>query len=339
MLHPKLANKNVKLQINPVPGLSIRELSSNTTLQSTIMKNIGQNPGATSDTTAEIDTTYAVKVNNKNRKKHANTNRHTSIWPSSLDSDNVTDDTRISVPKETEETKTQLRKARKFFRKNHQEHDFEDEKSDVCMNFGHSDDIFKHLRSIERLLKPDPLYMDKQSEITWKDRFIVIDWIMEVHQNFKFSPETLFLAVNLLDRFLASKEIRKENLQLASITALLIASKYEENLNERTLDEFLDMTKDAYTRENFIKAEKYMLATLEYNLGWPGPLSFLRRINKADDYDNEIRNMAKYFLEVATLDEQFVDCIPSFLSAGAYYLARDILKKGEWVCLRTINTF
>ncbi|KAJ5047767.1 cyclin-like protein [Bipolaris maydis] len=198
------------------------------------------------------------------------------------------------------------------------------------MNFGDSDDIFKYFRSIERLLKPDPLYMDKQSKITWKYRFIVIDWIMGVHQNFKFSPETLFLAVNLLDRFLASREIRIENLQLAGITAFLIASKYEESLNERILDECLDMTENAYTRENFMEAEKSMLKTLDYNLGWPGPLSFLRRINKADDYDDEIRNMAKYFLEVATLDKQFADCIPSFLSAGAYYLARDILKKGGW---------
>lgn len=331
MLYPKLANQNVNQHDNLVPASFTFEHSSEITAHSATKENDKQNRGVTKAT--KVDRENAL--NKDKEEKYLNTNSHTPIRASSLDIDITINKTRISVPKKTKNTRRQLRKAQEFFQKNHQEKDFEDEKSDACMNFGHSDDIFENLRSMEILLKPDPSYMDKQTEITWKHRSTLIDWIMGVHQRFNFSPETLFLSVNLLDRFLASTSIQLEKLQLAGITALLIASKYEENKNSNkiTLKKFLYMIEDAYSHKEFISAEKYMLKKLEYNLGWPGPLSFLRRINKADDYDIEIRNMAKYFLEVATLDEQFVDCIPSFLSAGAYYLARDILKKRDWVCL------
>jgi G2/mitotic-specific cyclin 3/4 len=74
-----------------------------------------------------------------------------------------------------------------------------------------------------------------------------------------------------------------------------------------------------------------MLSMLQFELGWPGPMSFLRRISKADDYDLETRTLAKYFLEITVMDERFVGCAPSFLSAGAHCLARFMLKKGDWV--------
>jgi G2/mitotic-specific cyclin 3/4 len=81
-----------------------------------------------------------------------------------------------------------------------------------------------------------------------------------------------------------------------------------------------------------LKAERFMLSMLQFELGWPGPMSFLRRISKADDYDLETRTLAKYFLEITVMDERFVGCAPSFLSAGAHCLARMMLKKGDWVC-------
>ena len=70
----------------------------------------------------------------------------------------------------------------------------------------------------------------KQPHINETMRCILVDWLVEVHYKFKLFPETLYLTVNLLDRFLSkSKEsITKRDLQLVGVTALLISSKYEE---------------------------------------------------------------------------------------------------------------
>jgi len=142
-------------------------------------------------------------------------------------------------------------------------------------------------------------------------------------------PETLFLTVNYIDRFLSSKVVSIGKLQLVGATALLVASKYEE-INCPSLQEIVYMVDGGYTTDEILKAERFMLSMLGYELGWPGPMSFLRRVSKADDYDLETRTLAKYFLELTIMDERFVATPPSFVAAGAHCLSRLILNKGEW---------
>lgn len=55
------------------------------------------------------------------------------------------------------------------------------------------------------------------------------------------------------------------------------------------------MADNAYSIDEFLKAERFMIDVLEFDMGWPGPMSFLRRTSKADDYDYETRTLAKYF--------------------------------------------
>lgn len=71
-------------------------------------------------------------------------------------------------------------------------------------------------------------YMDSQADINEKMRAILIDWLVEVHLKFKLVPETLYLTVNLIDRYLERVEVMRDKLQLVGVTAMLIASKYEE---------------------------------------------------------------------------------------------------------------
>jgi len=59
-------------------------------------------------------------------------------------------------------------------------------------------------------------------------RAILVDWIIEVHLKFKLLPETLFLTVGLIDRYLEKVKIKRGNLQLVGVTCMLVASKYEE---------------------------------------------------------------------------------------------------------------
>lgn len=178
---------------------------------------------------------------------------------------------------------------------------------------------------------PNPHYMETvQCEIQWSMRSILMDWLVQVHNRFALLPETLFLTVNYIDRFLSSKMVSLGKLQLVGATAIFVAAKYEE-INCPSVQEIVFMVDGGYTVDEILKAERFMLSMLQFELGWPGPMSFLRRISKADDYDLETRTLAKYFLEVTIMDERFVGCAPSFLAAGAHCLARLILKKGDWV--------
>lgn len=178
---------------------------------------------------------------------------------------------------------------------------------------------------------PSTHYMETvQSEIQWSMRSILMDWLVQVHNRFTLLPETLFLTVNYIDRFLSSKIVSLGKLQLVGATAIFVAAKYEE-INCPSVQEIVFMVDGGYTVDEILKAERFMLSMLQFELGWPGPMSFLRRISKADDYDLETRTLAKYFLEVTIMDERFVGCVPSYLAAGAHCLARLMIKKGDWV--------
>jgi len=179
-------------------------------------------------------------------------------------------------------------------------------------------------------MKPNPYYMDNQTEVQWSMRSVLMDWLVQVHHRFNLLPETLFLCVNYVDRFLSCKVVSLGKLQLVGATAIFVAAKYEE-INCPSINEIVYMVDGGYSVEEILKAERFMLSMLQFELGWPGPMSFLRRISKADDYDLETRTLAKYFLEITIMDERFVGCVPSYTAAGAHCLARLMLNKGNWV--------
>lgn len=172
--------------------------------------------------------------------------------------------------------------------------------------------------------------MELQKELQWKMRSILVDWLVEVHTKFRLLPETLFLAVNIIDRFLSLRVVSLVKLQLVGLTCLFIASKYEE-VTSPSIQNFLYMAEDGYTEDEIIRAERYVLQVLKFNLQYPTPMSFLRRSSKADDYDIQTRTLAKYLMEITLLDHRFLKVSASNIAASSHYLARHMLNRGEWV--------
>ncbi|KAL0254634.1 B-type cyclin [Diplodia seriata] len=235
----------------------------------------------------------------------------------------------VLAPRVTARTRRELEEAADFVEATKTPEDIEDEAWDTSMVAEYGDEIFDYMRKLEDRMRPNPFYMDNQSEIQWSMRSVLMDWLVQVHHRFTLLPETLFLAVNYVDRFLSCKVVSLGKLQLVGATAIFVAAKYEE-INCPSVSEIVYMVDGGYTIDEILKAERFMLSMLQFELGWPGPMSFLRRISKADDYDLETRTLAKYFLEITIMDERFVGCVPSFLAAGAHCLARLMLKKGDW---------
>lgn len=191
-------------------------------------------------------------------------------------------------------------------------------------------EIFDYLRDLELTTMPNPDYMMHQEQIDWADRDVLNDWLIQVHQRFQLLPETLYLAINILDRYLTCKYVEIERLQLIGITAMFIASKYEEVLSPH-VSNFSYMAKD-YQDEEILNAERIILKALEYDLSYPNPMNFLRRISKADSYDIQTRTIGKYLLEISVLDHRFLEFTPSHIAAASMYMSRLILQRGDWVC-------
>lgn len=194
-------------------------------------------------------------------------------------------------------------------------------------------EIFDYYFALEEVTQPNPNYMDHQDDLEWKMRGILVDWLIEVHTRFRLLPETLFLAVNIVDRFLSQKVVPLDKLQLVGITAMFIASKYEEVLSPH-VGNFVHVADDGFTVEEVLSAERYTLSTLKYDLSYPNPMNFLRRISKADNYDIQTRTLGKYLMEISLVDHRFLEYRQSHIAAAAMYLARMILERGGWVRLK-----
>lgn len=237
--------------------------------------------------------------------------------------------TTVLNPADNKKALAEIAEAKQHVERTRTEDDIEDEQWDTSMVAEYGDEIFDYMRDLESRMRPNARYMDQQTEIQWSMRGVLMDWVVQVHQRFNLLPETLFLTANYIDRFLSVKIVSLGKLQLVGATAIFVAAKYEE-VNCPTIAEIIYMVDNGYTADELLKAERFMLSMLQFEMGWPGPMSFLRRISKADDYDLETRTLAKYFLEVTIMDERFVGCKPSFLAAGAHCMARLMLRKGAW---------
>ncbi len=67
-------------------------------------------------------------------------------------------------------------------------------------------------------------YMSRQPDITHGMRSILVDWLVEVGVEYKLQAETIYLAVNYVDRFLSHMSVERKKLQLVGTACMFIAS-------------------------------------------------------------------------------------------------------------------
>uniref|UniRef100_A0A5B7AKK3 Putative G2/mitotic-specific cyclin S13-7-like n=1 Tax=Davidia involucrata TaxID=16924 RepID=A0A5B7AKK3_DAVIN len=171
-------------------------------------------------------------------------------------------------------------------------------------------------------------YMGSQPDINSKMRSILVDWLIEVHRKFELMPETLYLTINIVDRFLSINTVSRRELQLVGIGSMLIACKYEEIWAPEVKD-FIVISANAYVREEVLLMEKAILGKLEWYLTVPTPYVFLIRYIKASvPFDQEMESMVFFLGELGVMhySTSIMYC-PSMLAASAVYAARCTLNK------------
>ena len=89
-------------------------------------------------------------------------------------------------------------------------------------------------------------------------------------------PETLYATVSILDRYLSKVNIKKSQLHLLGLTALLISTKYEE-IYPPELKDLLSISENKFTKQEVLEMECQILTTLEFNFTVPTSLRFLQR--------------------------------------------------------------
>ncbi|VFQ75131.1 unnamed protein product [Cuscuta campestris] len=209
-----------------------------------------------------------------------------------------------------------------------------DSKSDDAqMGGAYASDIYAYLRQLEAQERRRPLddYLEKvQSDVSANMRGILVDWLVEVVEEYRLLPETLYLSVNYIDRFLSVSHVSRHKLQLLGVSAMLIASKYEE-ISPPHVDDFCYITDNTFNKKEVVKMEQDVLKSLKFELGTPTIRSFLRKfISIAQDdwkaHKLQLESLVYYLAELSLLDYYCVRFLPCLVAASVIFLSRFTLK-------------
>ncbi|ELW47508.1 G2/mitotic-specific cyclin-B1 [Tupaia chinensis] len=159
-------------------------------------------------------------------------------------------------------------------------------------------DVYAYLRQLEEEQAVRPKYLLGR-EVTGNIEAILIDWLVQ------------------------------KMLQLVGVTAIFIASKFEE-MYPPEIGDFAFVTNNTYTKHQIRQMEMKILRALNFGLGHPQPLHFLQRAFKVGEVNVGQHTPAKYLMELTMLDYDMVHFPPSQIAAGAFCLALKILDNGEW---------
>lgn len=191
-------------------------------------------------------------------------------------------------------------------------------------------EIHTYLREMEVKTRPKAGYMKKQPDITTSMRSILVDWLVEVGEEYKLQNETLYLAVNYIDRFLSSMSVLRGKLQLVGTAAMLLASKFEE-IYPPEVAEFVYITDDTYTKKQVLRMEHLVLKVLSFDLAAPTINQFLTQYVLNQLVSKQVESLAMYLGELSLVEsETFLKYLPSQIAAAAYTLANHTVTGGSW---------
>lgn len=189
-------------------------------------------------------------------------------------------------------------------------------------------DILNQMRGLEMTYMPTPTYMDNHTEINTRMRTILVDWSVDVHRQYRLRPETLFLAVSLIDRYLANAIIQRSRLQLAGVTAMFVAAKFEE-ITPPGVADFKYISADLYTVQDILQEECKLLIALGFNIACPTSVHFLDVFLIVNQSDAIQRESALYSIELALLETQCLAYKPSQIAAASVLLTNHQLQRPE----------
>ncbi|KAF9816133.1 hypothetical protein SFRURICE_003684 [Spodoptera frugiperda] len=202
-------------------------------------------------------------------------------------------------------------------------------------------DIYNYLTELEIKYPIEVDHLRKQTVITGKMRATLIDWLVEVQRQFSLVLETFHLTVGIIDRYLqAVPNVQRNQLQLVGVTAMFIASKYEE-IYAPDVGDFVYVTDHAYTKADVFQCEREIMSKLGFCLARPIPLSFLRRFVKAAHGTSKNHHLAKYLVDLSLVEYTMAHYRPSELAAAAICLSLHLLsgKKLEEVWTPTLSYY
>ena len=168
-------------------------------------------------------------------------------------------------------------------------------------------------------------YLKSQNEMSYRKRFILLDWIMEICYQFHFWRKTYFSCINLIDIYFTKCKVPTNQIQLVGIACLLISAKNEETEIPK-LSYFSLATENYYSKSDILKKESEILQTLKWKIQYIDLLDIINIFSLKWDEIINIYNKDKINEDKMPLfrnDPQYKDLLLVHLYNFLDYLSLD----------------
>lgn len=199
----------------------------------------------------------------------------------------------------------------------------------VYLEEEYRDEIRRYMHELERTTASSTQSMDQQPEIRWHMRPCLVDFLVEIHFTFRLRPETLYLTLNIIDRYVSRRVVYVKHYQLVGCAALWIAAKFED-AKERvpTVQDLVHICRDTYEESAFIQMEGHVLQTIQWSLGHPTAEAWLRLMCCSPvPEDTKVQHVARFLMEITLFYREFVKHTPSNIALASLTLARYLCGK------------
>lgn len=164
-------------------------------------------------------------------------------------------------------------------------------------------------------------------------RPFLVDFLIEIHQQNRLRPEVLYLALNIVDRYVSKRIVFKKHYQLVGCAALWIAAKFEDAKDKvPTVPELCSMCCGAYDESAFVQMEGHVLSTIGWVLGHPTSEAWLRLACVTGSIqEQKTQHVARFLMELTLFQKEYIAYKPSEIAVASLLLARFILGKARRV--------
>ena len=204
----------------------------------------------------------------------------------------------------------------------------------------YGNDIFRYLIKNEKLNVCD--YSDKdlfklqdKKYFNEKNRSIIFHWLVKNNIKWKLRDDTIFMAMNIMDRYVSKFKSKNSEFQLIAISSYFIASKYED-IYPPYLDELCQICNYIYSNEDIIKKEYEILVGLNFDILYNSSYKYLTFLHSIADKDNlKLLYLAQFMLELSLENIDILEYSQCLRALSALILAKKMLRiTKSWNTLR-----
>ena len=174
---------------------------------------------------------------------------------------------------------------------------------------------------------PVPGCYDAQVEIDWAMRGLLVEILIEIHHEFRLQEATLFLAVNILDRYCSRQPIKGDELLLVGCVALFVAAKFRETQDRQpALGSFVSACEEHYSIEDFTTLEGKLLHALDWTVDHPDVCTFICTTLAGTPSAARLEHLSIFIAETMLFQRQYMETRPSHIAQSARALAEYIVE-------------